>query len=274
MHDEPKALLGAVAAEDDAAIDLAGAALALAALDRPRVALERYRDHLVQIAENTAEAARGVADPAALAAALAEVLAGRHGYRGDALTYEDMQNANLMRVIDRRKGLPVALGILYIHAARAQGWQMAGLNFPFHFLIRLEAGSERLILDPFAGGKVLDAGDLRALLQNVAGADAELEPAYFGEAPNRAILIRLQNNIKSRALQSANIERAVDVLERMVMFAPDHAMAWRELGILRARQGKLQAATEAMETFLAREPDDAACHEAAVFLQSLRAKLN
>ena len=273
-RDEPRALLDAIAGEDDGAIDLAAAALALAALDRPRVSLERYRDHLAQIADDTAAAAHGAADLAARAAALTDVLAERHGYQGDALTYEDMQNANLMRVIDRRKGLPVALGILYIHAARGQGWRMVGLNFPFHFLVRLEAGSERLILDPFAGGQVLDAGELRAVLHKVAGADAELDPAHFSAADNRAILIRLQNNIKSRALQSADIKRAVEVLERMVLFAPGYAVAWRELGVLRARQGNLQAATEAMETFLAHEPDEMARHEAAVFLQSLRAKLN
>ncbi len=35
-----------------------------------------------------------------------------HRYHGDTLTCHDLQNANPMRVIDRRKGLPVALGIL------------------------------------------------------------------------------------------------------------------------------------------------------------------
>ena len=62
--------------------------------------------------------------------ALNDIILLKHGYSGDELTYDDLQNANLMRVIDRRKGLPVALGILYLHAARAQGWDRSVSAFP------------------------------------------------------------------------------------------------------------------------------------------------
>ena len=51
---------------------------------------------------------------------LCDVIYTQHGYHGDLVSYDDTQNANLMGVIDRRKGLPVALGILVVHAARSQ----------------------------------------------------------------------------------------------------------------------------------------------------------
>ena len=35
-----------------------------------------------------------------------------------------------------RRGLPVALGIIYISAARTLGLQARGVNFPGHFLVR------------------------------------------------------------------------------------------------------------------------------------------
>src|SRR3546814_8702530 len=54
------------------------------------------------------------------AIALAGVLLAEFGYHGDTESYDDPQNADLVRVIDRRMGLPVSLGVLYIHAARAQ----------------------------------------------------------------------------------------------------------------------------------------------------------
>ena len=71
----------------------------------------------------------------------AEILAERHRLLGDDQTYDDLENANLISVIDRRRGLPVALSILYIHAARRQGWPVEGSNFPGHFLIRLAAAT-------------------------------------------------------------------------------------------------------------------------------------
>src|SRR3546814_19645894 len=80
-----------------------------------------------------------------------------------------MVNANLRRVSDRRRGLPVALGILYLHGARAQGWAICGLNFPGHFLLRLDLGAERSIIAPFNGGQPRDAVALRALLKGKTG---------------------------------------------------------------------------------------------------------
>ena len=77
----------------------------------------------------------------AKAAALTAVIAGAEGYCGDDETYDDLQNANLISVIDRRRGLPVALGIIYLQVARAQGWQATGLAFPGHFLISIDAGA-------------------------------------------------------------------------------------------------------------------------------------
>src|SRR5690242_14093668 len=136
-------------------LPIAEAALALASFERPRIAPTRYRQHLRLLARDVGRhpgAAAG--DGAEPAGALNQVIPLKHGYSGDTLTYDDLQNANLMRVVDRRKGLPVALGILYMHAGRAQGWETVGLAFPGHFLIRLSDGPERLILDPFHGGQI------------------------------------------------------------------------------------------------------------------------
>ena len=203
---EAEAILTRTAGQADAEIDLAEAALALAALDRPQVPLARYRAHLAELAGDVGNEARAREHGVDQAAALARVLFERYGYEGDRLTYDDLQNANLMRVIDRRKGLPVALGILMIHAARAQGWDMVGLAFPAHFLVRLESGGGRLILDPFAGGRVLGPAELRELLKEVAGEGAELKPSHYEPVGNRAVLLRLQNNLKTRLIQEQKLE--------------------------------------------------------------------
>src|SRR5258708_6442305 len=169
-----------LAAQTSPVLPIAEAALALASFDRPRVGLARYRQHLAAIAHDVGRHSGAVGlqptalsrggDLAARAQALNEIILLKHGYSGDELTYDDLQNANLMRVVDRRKGLPVALGILYLHTARAQGWESVGLAFPGHFLVRLGDGAERLILDPFHGGPNRAAGVPRAPRKAPAGA--------------------------------------------------------------------------------------------------------
>jgi regulator of sirC expression with transglutaminase-like and TPR domain len=253
---------------------IAEAALALAAYERPRVALARYRKELQLIARDVGRHPSAKGDLAAQAQALREVVLLKHGYSGDALDYDDLQNADLMRVIDRRKGLPVVLGILFVHAGRAQGWEMAGLAFPGHFLVRLSAGRQQLILDPFHDGRVCGAAELRGLLRAVAGADSELLPAHYAAVSDRDVLLRLQNNLKSRLLLEQRHERAVRVVETMLMLAPDAAELWHEAGMLHRRLGNMRAAAAALEHFVVRAPDGAARHQAAALLQQLRLQLN
>lgn len=273
-REEALAALARVAAQDDDAIDLAGTALALAALDRPRVSLDRYRDHLVELGASVRGA---VPDDATLdesVAALNTAMVERYNYQGDTQNYDDLQNANLMRVIDRKRGLPVSLSILYLHAGRAQGWAMAGVNFPGHFLVRLDRGAGRAILDPFHGGRTLGTGELRALLKSVAGQDAELTPAHYAPLGNRDILLRLQNNIKLRQIQAGQIEAAVATLESMLAFAPAKAELWRETGLLHARLGQVRAALGALERFTALETGHDERFRIAALMQELRSKLN
>jgi regulator of sirC expression with transglutaminase-like and TPR domain len=264
---EIEAGLRRVGGQADSDIALAEAALLLAALDRPRVGLERYVHHLSLLARDVAE--RGAAlgaegSIAARAEALNAVILGRYEYGGDRLTYDDLQNANLMRVIDRRKGLPIALGILFIDAARAQGWRIDGLSFPGHFLLRLELGGERAILDPFNDGALRGPRELREILRSVAGPDAELRPEHTEPVSSRDVLLRLQNNIKLRQLRRKRAEDALGALETMLMVAPDRAELWREAGMLQAHLGNLRAALTTLEHR----------HEAAALIQRIKAQLH
>jgi regulator of sirC expression with transglutaminase-like and TPR domain len=261
-------------ASGEEVLPVAEAALALASFERPRVGPARYREHLRHLARDVGRHAGAAGDIAARARALNETVLLKHGYSGDQLSYDDLQNANLMRVVDRRKGLPVALGILYMHAGRAQGWEVVGLAFPGHFLVRLSDGVEQAILDPFHGGQICTAAELRELLKATTGPESELQPEHYSPVSDRDVLLRLQNNLKARLLQGQHFERAAAVIETMLMLAPDFAEMWREAGILHAQLGNMRSAAAALEQFVLRAAEGTARHQAAAMLQQLRTKLN
>jgi len=264
-------VLRRIAAEPDPQHEIAEAALALAVLGEPHADIGRYRRHLSEIAETVA-ATRGEPSIEGNVAALNEALVARMGYRGDEDNYDDLQNANLMRVIDRRRGMPVTLGILYLHAARSQGWEMVGLNFPRRFLVRLETHGRRIIIDPFGGGTTPDAAELRRMLK-AGGADADqLNPDYYAPVSDRSILLRLQNNLRYRLIGSDRFDEATRVVESMLMFAPEEAELWRDIALLHAHLGHYDQAVEAIERFLPRAGNDRDRHRMAALKQRLKAK--
>jgi regulator of sirC expression with transglutaminase-like and TPR domain len=269
-----------IAAQPDEAIDVGEAALVLASFDHPAEDLTIYRDHLREIAETVAGKADRLEDadnaaPDELAGILADTIAGHFRYAGDEETYDDLDNANLMRVIERRKGLPVALGILYLTTARAQGWNAAGLSFPGHFLIRIESrDGRRVIVDPFHNGRVLEAPALRELLKVVAGPAVELEAEHYRAVSNRDILVRLQNNVKSRRLDLGQVENALEALIHMQLLCPDQSALWREAGVMHMRLGRMKHAIEAFEGFISRAPEGADKQKIVQVIRELRDRLH
>lgn len=260
----------------DADIDLGETALALGLLFLPGVRPEKYRHHLRKLGDMLADdyAQRlkaGDADSAALRlACLRRVLHDGQGYAGDSENYDDLQNANLIRVIERRRGLPVALGLLYIIAGRKCGWQVEGLNFPGHFLVRIEMDGERLIADPFRAGAEMDAPALRGLLKSIAGEKAELSHQFYLPVENRDMLLRLQNNLKKRLIEQEEYAQAVIVVEAMEALAPAEIRTLFDKGILYAKLGQKGQAVQALEDYIARVADARDRQQAQGLLQQIR----
>ena len=264
----------------DEAIDIAEAALLCAAHETRDLDLAPSRQHLAEIAAEMKRAAAldglrpGDDSLDACCDALRYVLSDKFGYRGDDETYDDLRNADLVAVIQRRRGLPVALSILYIHAARSLGWRIEGLNFPGHFVIRLYGDRQAAILDPFAGGATRSIQDLRQLLKAQSTEKTELKPEHFAALENRQILVRLQNNIKVRRIQEGDLKGAERTLQRMLLIAPGHPELWRESGILNARLENLLAARRALTRYLELAENDQQRQRAARLLQELGQQLH
>ncbi len=262
-------------AGDGDRLDLLEAGFALSTLHAAEsLDLVPFRQHVASMADAVADLVRRRGPSPEM---LAEVIARAYAYRGDSETYDDLQNADLVRVIERRKGLPVALSILYLHVARAQAWQAEGLAFPGHFLIRIGIDGARHVIDPFHEGSVRDAAELRSLLQQVLGPDAELQPSHFDPVSDRDVLLRLENNVRLRLAKREDWAQAARSLDRMLAIAPDRADLLFEAGQLNARLDKRRAAIAAYERLLGLgegTSDPELRRRAAILLQELRRGLN
>ncbi len=283
---DPRDALDAVGQLPDVEIDLAGAAIQLARVDAPGLDWQAAGRHLSELARNAVGLANDLPGTglAARAGALAQLITGRHGYAGDTETYDDMANANLIRVTERRRGLPVALGILWLHCARAVGWGAHGVDFPGHFLIALEGQNStrrgrtpehrQLIVDVFAGGVPLAASDMRSLLKRVEGPDAELRPGVLQPMSSRKILLRLQNNIKGRRLANNDLPGALSAIQDMLRIAPDAAVLWREAALVNQELEHVGAAVRCYERFLDLVPQGDAALRTRAAIDELRSRLN
>ncbi|WP_174296955.1 SirB1 family protein [Sphingomonas bacterium] len=245
--------LGLIDEED---IILDEAALSLASLDHRDVDVASYRQLLEAIATRlrTVGGDRTRADRQA--DALAAVLHGEFDFIGDRATYDDPDNADLIRVVDRRRGLPVSLSILYVAAARRIGWHANVLDVPGHVLVLVGGEADPVVVDPFRGGSRVDRDELAALVA-ASGVGRPAAVSHVAAMPNRAILVRLLLNQAIRAETSGKGRRALELYRRMTALAPGHGHAWWERARLERVDGDVAAARSSLGALLevTRDPD-------------------
>lgn len=234
---------------DDEEIELDVAALALSELDHDGLDLDPYLELLREIELRLERVGADALTPFAQGQALAQVFAVEYGFTGDAASYDAPLNADLIRVLDRRQGLPVSLSVLYVAIARRLGWPAHVLGTPGHVLVRI--GDEPfVIIDPFNGGSPLGTRQLEALIQQFAGPSAALRPEYLAPASNRAVLIRLLQNQASRAEAAGDAARALTLYTRMTLIAPGYGEVWWQLARLQLQRGLYPPARHSLNAML------------------------
>jgi len=234
---------------DDEDILLDDAALALAQLDHPKTAIAPYEDVIDAMADRIADKGIDLVEDRDRAALLAAVIGGEFGFAGDSDSYDAPDNADLIRVIDRRRGLPVALSILYVAIARRLGWSAHALDVPGHVLVLVGDTVAPVIIDPFRGGVGVRPAELAALIAAVPGRPATAVRSVAA-MPNRAVLIRLLRNQATRAEGAGDIERALVLYERITTIAPEYGDAWWDRARLELGGGDISAARGSLTAML------------------------
>ena len=178
----------------DPAAQLDALALALAAELRSVQAaavLARLDDLAAEVRE-VAEATGGEL------AALSFVLGERHGFAGAEEEYDHPDHSMLDLVVERRRGLPIALSVVYVETARRAGIALDGVGLSGHYVVgQFRAGCAPVLLDPFGGGGPVDAAN-----------PAEVRPW----APHETVL-RMLNNLVGSYTRRNDLGRAIRAAE-------------------------------------------------------------
>lgn len=186
-------------------------------------------------------------------------------FGGNVNHYYDPDNSYLNRVLERRRGIPITLGVLWLELAQGLGLQARGINFPGHFLVKVSLAQGQVVIDPFTG-QSLGREDLSERLEPFRrrhGLVDEFEPPvelYLQSAPEREILARVLRNLKEIQRQAADWPRLLQVLERLVILLPEDWSERRDRGLALAGLGRIAEARADLETYLV-QAEDAPDHD-------------
>ena len=253
MSERTRAALGRMLSRDR--IDLAEANLLICAEADPRV------DVPAALARVDALAERARTD------GVVETLRDE-GFAGAVDDYDEPANSFLSEVLDRRRGIPIALCTLALAVAERTGAAMAGIGMPGHFVLADLRAGEPAYIDPFGGWVRLDTADCARLVERTTG--QAFRPEFLRPVSDRAILIRTLLNLRGAYLRRRRLADALWTVELGLMVAPDDPGLVRDAVTLLAGAGRYEDAEEAASSYLSSRPDDPAAPALEAQLDTVR----
>jgi len=249
-----------LAGRPDDAIDLAEGAFLIARDEYPALDISACRAQIDAMGDEVRpRVAEAGSNPFAIIDALGMYLFRELGFRGNTEDYFDPRNSYLNDVLERRRGIPITLSIVYMAVAARAGVRVEGVGFPGHFLVRYADGERRVLIDPYHAGAVLLPDDCRRRLKTTFGRAMPLEDRYFATASSRQILVRVLGNLKHIYWKRRDHARTLRVIDRVLALKPGDPQSIRDRGVVHLRLAHLGSAAEDLETYVRLSPgaDDA-----------------
>ena len=221
----------------------------------PGLEVDSYLQRLDQLAELASEAIPGDDPPARQALVLADFLFNQMRFEGNAADYFDPRNSYLNDVLDRRKGIPISLSVVYIDIAQRLEIPAQGVGLPGHFIVGVPDPGGDLFLDPFHGWQRLSQADCLRLVEKSTGYQGKLQPGWLEPVGARRILARMLFNLRNIYLQQQAWQPALAVVERLALVQPEAPGNLRDLGVIYYQSGSLSNAVYYYEQYLLRAPE-------------------
>ncbi|MDA1280382.1 MAG: transglutaminase-like domain-containing protein [Chloroflexi bacterium] len=259
----------------DEEINLAAASLYSTAEEQPELDVIAYQGRIAQLGTRVKSRLSGLYSNYDFVNSMHEVLFDEEGFTGETKNYFNPGNNHLNEVIDRRKGNPVSLSILYIEVARAAGLAVDGISLRKHFVVAVGSGEERIYIDPFHSGGLLSRKEcVVSILGNdhvLDGDFDDLEKKFLGPVSNRVILRRLLSNLKLTHEKHRQYELALAASERIQLLDPSSLKNLSELAHLQTKVGNFGDAVDSLTQFLERAPAGSNTEQAESALRKLKA---
>jgi len=234
---------------------LAEGALLIAQEESPSLDVDAYLRRLDAMAEVVSARLGLEIDPQRIVAQLNTYLFDEQGFRGNLEDYYDTRNSFLNDVLERKKGIPITLSVVYIELARQVGLPIVGVGMPGHFLVRYSAQPTVFWIDPFHRGQILSQEDCQQRLADMYGPALAWSDVYLQPVSDHAILQRMLYNLKAIYVHQGDHHRALRVVERLLLLRPDVLTEVRDRGLLRAQVGSLEAALDDLQHYLQLSPE-------------------
>lgn len=264
---------------DDGSLPLLEAVAAIAQDEYPDLDVQQVLGDVDQLLARVRRRCGDQTDPLQRLRVLNQFFFRDMGFGGNVNNYYDPDNSYLNVVLRTRRGIPISLAVLWLELAQGLGLKARGVNFPGHFMVKVNLPNGQAVIDPFTG-QSLSREDLSERLEPYKRRHGLVDDfdtpvgLYLQAATPREILARMLRNLKEVHRIQEDWLRLIAVLDRLLILLPDAWTEYRDRGLAWAEMGDNRLAVADLDTYMA-QTDDALDRDAiSQRLHELRRALN
>jgi regulator of sirC expression with transglutaminase-like and TPR domain len=250
--------------------DLARAALLIAAESDPNVDVDGTMHTLDSWAEQLRAQLQPEWNNLQKLARLRSFLFEHLGFKGDHTDYYSPRNSLLHDVMERRRGVPLTLSIIFMELGWRVGMPFEGVGFPGHFLVRLTGEPRDLLLDPYQHGTSVHEEDCRQMIREVSGGKIDLRDEFLHSVTKHDMIARLLMNLKGAYLRANDDEKALAAVDKLLLLHPEDAEEIRDRGLLLYRLRRWNPALESLNAYLEARPEASDRESVEIHVRGLR----
>ena len=264
---------------DDDQLPLLEAAVSIAQDEYPDLDVQTVLGDVDQLLARLRRRCPGDAGPLQRLRALNQFFFRDLGFGGNVNNYYDPDNSYLNAVLRTRRGIPITLAVLWLELAQGLGLKAMGINFPGHFMVKVNLPNGQVVIDPFSG-QSLSREELSERLEPYKRRNGLVDDfdvpvgLYLQAAPSRDILARMLRNLKEIHRTHEDWLRLIAVQDRLLILLPDAWPEYRDRGLAWAEMGDARLALQDLEIYVAHSDDTLEREAMLQRMQELKRALN
>lgn len=143
----------------------------------------------------------------------------QQGFKGNTENFYEPENTFFNDVMERKKGIPISLSILYLLICKRLNLPTYGVNLPAHFIIKYVDDKDEFYIDPYNNGIVISKSEAVKFLSRIGLTKEDFDSISFLKiADDKDIIRRSLNNLVNIYTRSGDTQKTEQLKKLMSYF--------------------------------------------------------
>lgn len=203
---------------------------------------------------------------------LLQLFYGDWGFHCDENSYFHSDNLFIDHVLEKRQGMPVTLGAIFLYFAEKLDLPVYPVNFPTQLLLRSDVDGKTAFINPW-DGKYISHQELQTWFEGAMGFGKHMSDEHIGVADEVLLISRFRQLVKYTLIREGLNDEALSYINHLLIIDPEDPYCFRDRGIVLAQMGSIHNAIADLSTFMEKLPDDPTAFLVQMQLNDLKQEL-